>query len=128
MLAFVPKPAFVTVSLCSFFLGTWIVATGSKSPPIDQRVSRVALSRSGRWLGIGTAHGRITVWDQIRNDAPKQFAFPHGDLNDLQFSQDEQLLAIASEDLGIYTLTESTAPRLLRSDDENYGSARFSPD
>jgi WD40 repeat protein len=48
--------------------------------------------------------------------------------NDLHFSPDEHVLAIASEDLGIYDLTKSTAPRLLRSDHEHYGSVRFSQD
>ena len=38
------------------------------------------------------------------------------------------MLAIASEDLGIYTPEASAAPRLLRSDHANYGSARFSLD
>ena len=58
----------------------------------------------------------------------KQITFPHGTLNDLEFSPDEQLLAIASKDLGIYSVGESNVPRLLRSDDANYGNAQFSRD
>jgi WD40 repeat protein len=49
-------------------------------------------------------------------------------LNDLQFSPDERLLAMAGKDLGLYSLEESAAPRLLRSDDRNYGTVRFSQD
>jgi WD40 repeat protein len=57
-----------------------------------------------------------------------QIALPRGSLNDLQFSPDEQELAIASEDLAIYAPSEPAVPRLLRSDRRNYGSARFSLD
>jgi WD40 repeat protein len=52
--------------------------------------------------------------------------FPHGSLNDLQFSPDEGVLAIASRDLGLYALEKSAVPRLLRSDHRNYGTVRFS--
>jgi WD40 repeat protein len=38
------------------------------------------------------------------------------------------VLAIASEDLGMYAPEASSTPRLLRSDHANYGSARFSLD
>jgi WD40 repeat protein len=121
-------PVIVSVSLCAVFLCAWIVFVASKSPPVDRRVSNIALSASGRWLAAGTAQGKITVWDKTRPDAPKQIAFPHGSLNDLHFSPDERVLAIASRDLGIYAPPASAAPRLLRSDHANYGSARFSLD
>jgi WD40 repeat protein len=122
------NPVAVAVSFCAVFLCAWIVFIGSKNPPVDRMVSNLALSASGRWLAAGTARGKITVWDQTRPDAPQQIASPHGSLNDLYFSPDEHVLAIASEDLGIYTPEASAAPRLLRSDHANYGSARFSLD
>jgi WD40 repeat protein len=122
------KPVFLAVSLCALFLCGWIVLIGSKNPLPDRRISNVALSSTGRWLAAGTGQGRITVWDQTRGDAPKQIAFPRGSLNDLQFSPDDHVLAIASGDLAIYAPAESAAPRLLRSDHGNYGSARFSRD
>lgn len=86
------------------------------------------MSTSARWLAAGTAQGKITIWDQARPDAPQQVTFPHGSLNDLHFSPDERVLAVAAEDLEIYDLTKSTAPRLLRSDREHYGIVRFSQD
>jgi WD40 repeat protein len=122
------KPAVLAVSLCAVFLCAWIVFIGSKNPPADRRISHVAWSASGKWLAAGTAQGKITVWDQTRPDASQQIVFSHGPLNDLRFSPDEHVLAIASEDLGIYDLTKSTDPRLLRSDHEHYGSVRFSQD
>jgi len=122
------NPVVVAVSLAAVFLCAWIVFIGSKNPRVDRRVSNVASSASGRWLAAGTAQGKIAVWDQTRRDAPRQLAFPRGSLNDLHFSPDEHVLAIASEDLGVYTPAASAAPRLLRSDHANYGSARFSLD
>jgi WD40 repeat protein len=122
------NPVVTAVSLCAALLCAWIVFIGSKSPPVDRRASNVALSASGRWLAAGTARGEITVWDETRPDVPQRVAFPRGSLNDLHFSPDEHVLAIASEDLGIYDLTKSTAPRLLRSDHGHYGSVRFSQD
>jgi len=91
----------------------------------------VALSSTGRWLAAGTAQGKITVWNQTSGTAPQQITFstaPFGELNDLRFSPDEHVLAIASGDLGMYVPEEPTAPRLLRADHENYGSVRFSRD
>src|SRR5215471_2766926 len=79
------RPVIVAASLCSVFLYAWIVFIGTKNPPGDRRVSNVALSNSGRFLGAGTAHGEITVWDQAHPDGPKQITFPHGSLNDVHF-------------------------------------------
>src|SRR4051794_36056403 len=105
------KSVVATVALCTVFLCAWIVF-GSRNAPIDRRVSNVALSSSGRWLAAGTAKGKIVVWDQAGSDGPRHTAFPHGALNDLHFSADERLLAIASKDLGLYVPAESAAPRL----------------
>jgi WD40 repeat protein len=120
------NPVVVAVSLCAVFLCTWIIFIASKNPPVDRRVSNLTLSASGRWLAAGTAQGKITVWDQTHPDTPQQIVFAHGSLNDLHFSPDEHALAIASEDLGIYTPAVPAAPRLLRSDHANYGSVRDS--
>jgi hypothetical protein len=122
------RPAIVTVSLCAVLVCAWIVFIGPKNPPGDRRVSNVALSRSGRLLAAGTAQGKVAVWDQAHPGGPEQITFRHGSLNDLHFSPDEHVLAIASEDLGMYAPEASAAPRFLRSDHANYGSARFSLD
>lgn len=121
------KPVIAAFAFCAFLLFTWTVFTGSRSLP-GRKISSLALSASGRWLAAGTAQGKITVWDRTRPDAPRQIAFPHGTLNDLRFSPDERLLAIASADLGIYSSGESASVQMVRSDRANYGSARFSGD
>jgi WD40 repeat protein len=111
------------ISFCA-----WIVFVGSRKPQIERRISNIALSRKARWLAEGTSHGNITVWDRSKGNASRQINFHHGSLNDLQFSPDETLLAIAGTDLGLYNLDKSAAIRLLRSDERNYGTVRFGGD
>jgi len=122
------RTVLIALSLSAIFLCVWTVFIGSRSRPIERRVSNVALSRTGKWLASGTSQGKITVWDQGSGTASRQIDFPHGSLNDLQFSPDEHLLVIASKDLGTYAPEKSDGPRLLRSDERNYGTVRFSRD
>jgi WD40 repeat protein len=122
------KPLVVAVSMCILFVGIGILFVQSRNPPADRTISSLALSASGKWLAAGTAHGNVTIWDQAHTDIRRQIVFARGSLNDLQFSPDDKLLAVASKDLGLFVLGESTPPRLLRSDNANYGSVRFSPD
>ena len=111
------------------FACAWVAAIGSRARPAERTLSRVALSGSGRWLAAGTPEGRITVWDQAGGAAPHHFRFAHGTLNDLRFSPDGRVLAIACGDLALYVPVEpAAAPRLLRSDQKNYGTVRFSGD
>ncbi len=88
----------------------------------------MALSRSGKWLAAGTSRGAITIWNQTTGEVPRHFSFSRGSLNDLQFSPDERVLAIASRGLDLYDLEASAAPRFVRSDGRNYGTSRFSED
>jgi WD40 repeat protein len=112
--------ALSVVSLC-----TWLVFAGSRNGPFDRRVSNIAMSRTGRWLAGGTSQGRIALWDLARGTAPRRIEFRKGPLNDLQFSPDETVLAIAGRDLATYDLERSGALRLLRSDRRNFGTVRF---
>lgn len=115
--------ALSVISLCA-----WLVFASLRNLPIDRRVSNIALSRTGRWLAGGTSQGRITLWDLVRGTAPRRIEFRQGPLNDLQFSPDEAVLAIAGSDLATYDLERSAALRLLRSDRRNYGTVRFTKD
>jgi WD40 repeat protein len=120
----------VVVALCISVIVScvWAILIRSRKPRADRRISNVAVSRTGNWLAAGTAQGKITVWNERTGGAPYQFRLPDGSLNDLRFSPDGHVLAIASRNLGVYTPAEPAAPRLLRSDNENYGSVRFSQD
>ncbi|MGA2773320.1 MAG: hypothetical protein ABSG26_21150 [Bryobacteraceae bacterium] len=79
-------------------------------------------------MAAGTAQGPITISDGRPGTATWQVSLRRGPLNDLQFSPDERLLAIAGQDLGLYALEQPAAPRFLRSDGRNYGTVRFSHD
>jgi WD40 repeat protein len=46
-------------------------------------------------------------------------------LNDLQFSPDERLLAVADENLHLLAVDPAEAPFVLRPDRQNYGTVRF---
>ena len=118
----------VAISIAVVASGVWAILISSRKTPADRKISNVAVSRTGDFLAAATAQGKITVWDERSGGAAHQFSFPYGSLNDLRFSPDGHLLAIASRNLGVYTLAEPAAPRLLRSDNENYGSVRFSND
>jgi WD40 repeat protein len=118
----------IALALSAISLCAWLVFIRSRNAPIERRVSNIALSRTGRWLAGGTSQGKITLWDQASGTAPRQIEFRQGPLNDLQFSPDEALLAIAGRDLGTYDLERSAALGLLRSDERNYGTVRFSRD
>ena len=118
----------ITLAASAIFISAWIIFLGSPDRSSERRISSLALSRSGTWLAAGTPQGMITVWEQGSGSAPRHIAFSRGSLNDLEFSPDERLLAIASRDLGLYDLGGSAAPRLLRSDGRNYGTSRFSED
>ncbi|HET9177345.1 MAG TPA: hypothetical protein VFQ24_03220 [Terriglobia bacterium] len=120
--------AVIALSISVIASGVWAILVSSRKTPADRKISNVAVSSTGNLLAAGTAQGKITVWDQTTGGAPHQFSFPYGPLNDLRFSPDGHLLAIASRNLGVYTPAEPAAPRLLRSDNENYGSVRFSKD
>ena len=118
----------MTLSAAAIFICAWIVSLGFRDQLVERRISNVALSRGGKWLAAGTSQGVIAIWDQGLERTPRRVAFPRGSLNDLQFSPDERLLAIAGKDLGLYDLEDSAAPRLLRSDGRNYGTSVFSQD
>lgn len=118
----------IALSLSAIVSCVWIVLLNSIKPRVERRISCVAVSRTGNWLAAGTPQGKITVWNERSDGAPQKVTFPYGSLNDLRFSTDGRVLAIAAGNLGIYTPAEPTAPRLLRSDNKNYGSVRFSQD
>jgi len=73
------------------------------SKPVDEtagwRIVRVAMSRSGRWIAVGSASGWIGIIDQTQPDSPQRFRGGTGELRDLRFSKDERLLIVANDKL-----------------------------
>ncbi|MGA2984249.1 MAG: hypothetical protein ABSG32_10555 [Terriglobia bacterium] len=111
-------------------LGTsvWVFLVASKAPPEDRKITVLALSSTGRWLASGTSAGRIYVWDQGREQPAQEIREDHGELSDLAFSPDERELAIASDDLTLVPIGRAGKVEVLRDDEANYGTARFTAD
>src|SRR6516164_3595325 len=85
----------------------------------DSRIRRLAVSGSGRWIAAGTAKGRVTIWDRRQLRQPRSIQAPHGILNDLQFSPDEESLIIANRRLEVVSVRKPEERRFLRVDDRN---------
>ena len=122
------KAVALTVSFAVIAACVWMFWPAPRNRPIDRRISNVALSRTGAWIAAGTAQGPITISNRRPGTARGFIPLRRGPLNDLQFSPDERLLAIAGKDLVLYPLEQPAAPRRLRSDGRNYGTVRFSRD
>ncbi len=82
-----------------FLLSLVCIFTVTRAPKPDRTIACVAVSRTGRWIAAGTHAGAITICDQSRLDSCRTVRAGDGVLNDLQFSPDERLLAIADENL-----------------------------
>ena len=71
------------------------------SKPVDEtagwRIERVAISKGGRWIAVGSASGWIGIIDQTQPDSPQRFRGGTGDLRDLRFSHDDQWLIVAND-------------------------------
>jgi len=108
--------------------GAWFAFNALMKVPPDPKVTSVALSRTGRWLAGGTSQGRIAVWDQTANAAPRQITFDEGPLNDLQFNPEETRLVVASHNLATFDLPQPGVPHFLKQDQRHYGTVRYSQD
>lgn len=107
-------------------IALWLDA--SRRPDADHRIVCIAVSSSGRWIAAGTHTGAIAILDRDNPGSLQRIRADSGELNDLQFSPDERLLAVATRELTTYSVGDLSRPRFLRSDDRNYGTARFSSD
>jgi WD40 repeat protein len=99
--------------------------TLTRTPKPDGAIAYVALTRSGRWVAAGTHAGAITICDQSRSGSCRTVPAAGSALNDLQFSPDERLLAVADENLRLLAVDPAEASFVLRSDRQNYGTVRF---
>jgi WD40 repeat protein len=120
-----PATFAVVVGLCLATTGLWL---GTRPREPDLRIVSLSVSSSGRWIAAGTHSGSITVLDRDHPESLRRIQAGSSELNDLQFSPDEQLLAIANRGLSVHSVEALSQSRTLRSDDRNYGTAHFSSD
>ena len=122
------KAVMIALSWAAISACVWIFCPAPRNRPIDRRISNVALSGTGAWIAAGAAQGPVRISNGRPGTAGWFIPLRRGPLNDLQFSPDERLLAVAGKDLVLYPLKQPAAPRRLRSDGRNYGTVRFSRD
>jgi WD40 repeat protein len=122
------KAVTLTLSLAVISACVWMFCPAPRNRPIDRKISNLAVSGTGEWIAAGTVQGPITISHGRPGTAPWLVPLRRGPLNDLQFSSDERVLAVAGKDLVLYALKQPAAPRRLRSDGRNYGTVRFSHD
>jgi WD40 repeat protein len=99
-----------------FLLGMVCVLTLTHAPKPDRAIAYVAVSRSGRWVAAGTHVGAITICDRSRSGSCRTVPASDGVLNDLQFSPDERLLAVADENLRLLPMDPSEVSVVIRPD------------
>lgn len=85
----------------------------------------MAVSSTGRWIAAGTRDGRIVICVSEVGATCRTIDAQTGELNDLQFSPDERLLAIANDNIRLMALNESNGSFFLREDKRKYGTVRF---
>ncbi len=124
-----PRPKLLTFAAAA---GLIVILWGlAKSTPkrVELPSIRVlAISDTGQWMASGTSNGQIHLCD-IRNRIPVCQTFQSiGTLNDLRFSPDDSLLAIADRNIRLIPLAHPDKPLTVQNDTENYGSVRFSSD
>jgi WD40 repeat protein len=100
--------------------------TLTHAPKSVRAIACVAVSRSGRLVAAGTHAGAITICDRSRSGSCRTVRVEDGVLNDLQFSPDERLLAVADENLRLLPMDPSEVSVVIRLDGQNYGTVRFS--
>ncbi len=106
----------------------WILI--SLSPPRESSpaILVLALSPKGEWMTSGPAFGKVHVWKAEGAGAGWDIALPNSTLNDLQFSNSGEILAIANKNVLLVSTRDRSQVRNLRNDDANYGTVRFTGD
>ncbi|MEP6962660.1 MAG: hypothetical protein ABI995_11320 [Acidobacteriota bacterium] len=66
------------------------------SPSADHRITRVAVSKTGRWMAAASASGWVGVWERSAPESMGRFRTAQGKVDDLAFSADERWLGIES--------------------------------
>lgn len=84
---------------------SWIVSEPA-DPSAGWRIERIALSPSGRWIGVGSASGWIGIIDQTAPEGPQRFRAGPGQLRDLRFTADERWLVMKNDALWRHPVTE----------------------
>lgn len=111
-------------------IGVLLVGSLLRLPPKkkDLSIKVVALASHGKWAVGGTADGTIRIWSLDHGRVTHHALEVAGKLNDLRFSAGDQYLAVANHNLTLVPLQNLDVRRVVRDDEANYGTVRFSGD
>ena len=124
-----PGPKSFAAAFSVLFVGVLCVLVAwSPHRELPRRLHVLALSSDGRWIAGGTRQGHVRIWDLEDETHPSEVVESAGALNDLRFSRNAKYLAVANRNITIVPLSNADEPRIVRTDQANYGSVRFSPD
>jgi WD40 repeat protein len=102
-----------------------LLATGCvQAPRANRSITYVAVSEGSRLIAIGGAKGAVQVCDLDSLRWCRDVVAIHGTLNDLRFSPNGRLLAIADRDLRLWSADAGRVARL-GIEGISYGTARF---
>jgi eukaryotic-like serine/threonine-protein kinase len=66
-----------------------------------ERALSVAISNNGRWIASGGRGRTIKIWDQYSEEPLEEISVSAGAVEDIGFSPDDRILAIAGDKIGI---------------------------
>ncbi|MBI5281998.1 MAG: hypothetical protein HY858_09975 [Candidatus Solibacter usitatus] len=115
-------------SLLLLGAAAWLALELSPRGPVSRGIEVLALSSAGRWIASGTAAGQVRIWHLGRPQTVREVHETNGHLNDLQFDPNEEYLAVANKNITLVPLLSPNPTRVIRGDQANYGTVRFTAD
>jgi WD40 repeat protein len=122
-----PGPKTFAVAFAVLLVGVLSVLL-VRLPPKKKNLSIkvLALASTGNWAAGGTADGTIRIWNLKDGRATNTALGFTGELNDLRFSAADKYLAVANRNITLVSLQTPDEQRVVRDDQANYGTVRFS--
>jgi WD40 repeat protein len=124
--SFLLKSKFWPLGIAGLAGGLLLVSMAFVPGPVKAiAITNLAVSSTGRWLAAGTHDGHIVICDLNNGDGCTTVTDASGELNDLQFSPDERVLAVANSNIQLFVLDDHFHPTPVLMDGNKYGTVRF---
>ena len=134
-LAIHPEGKILAGALSDGTVGMWDMANDNQLSFLDipksEQVNTITFSHNGRLLAVGNEEGRLRIYDMILNNLYADIPGHAARISDLDFSNDDKILATASWDntAHIYIVDKiNELPIVLTSHDNWLWGVAFSPD
>ena len=113
--------AVAIVSASVLLVGMLLIPKRARS----KAITNVAISASGKWVAAGTRDGLVKVCGFNTAGQCRTVSNGGSELNDLQFSPDERILAVADDNIRLLAVSTGNECSFLRDDKLGYGTVRF---